>query len=265
MPKSATSLYEAQQEIKKLFLGKEVDSSILSDSVCEELKIYKSLVLSSIQSLLKNIYPLCYKFLETKWSDITLLYIEIYPSDSAVFNHAAKDFPEFLNSEHFKAKFPELTEPYLAELALYEWLELEIYHYEETPEANADLALALVEASCVCPFSMPITEIVASINENFSDLEITKTKIQEILTQHNQQISQVLIYRSDDDFRVHFLKLAPTTAFVITLIENGCNFDEICLKTIEQLKIPEEHHTKIKKDLKALIEDLKNKKALARV
>lgn len=263
MPKSATSLYEAQQEIKKLFLGKEVDPSILSDSVCEELKIYKSLVLSSIQSLLKNIYPLCYKFLETKWSDITLLYIETYPSDSAVFNHAAKDFPEFLNSEPFKAKFSGLTEPYLAELALYEWLELEIYHYEEMEEHNSELSL--VEASCVCPFSMPITEIVASINENFSDLEMTKTKIQEILAQHNHQISQVLIYRSDDDFRVHFLKLAPTTAFVITLIDEGCDFDEICLKTIEQLKISEEHHPKIKKDLKALIEDLKNKKALARV
>lgn len=250
------SLYEAQQEIKKLFTGKAVNYEVLSKEACEEIAIYKSLVLSSIKSLLTSIYPLSYKFLGEFWNDLVLGYIEDYPSDSAVFNRAAAKFPEYLAAEKTKSKFSYPA--YLAELALYEWLELEIYHYAEELEDSSSEglkdSLKLCPAYIVCNFSFPVTEITQLLHN---------AQLEELLNaQLEPKLEQVLIYRDEESGSVHFLKLAATTAFAIEMIEEGLGIDEIAQELLTRLKLPEENLNKFKSDLTKLIDSFKEKKII---
>ena len=119
-----TSLYDLQQDTLALFQGRE--TQFLNDTEINNLKIYKGLVINNMDALLAKIFKEIHAFLEPQWRDITLDYLERYPSQSAIYSQLLREFPDFVASDFFKEKYADNN--YFAELAKYKWLDLKSYN-----------------------------------------------------------------------------------------------------------------------------------------
>lgn len=186
--KQNTDLFTEQEEIKKYFFG---EKSKLSETDIRKLSIYKSLVLSSIYSLLENSYPLCWKLLKAQNYDLkklTLLYIENFSCHSSIFNEAGARFSEYLSSEIFKQNFSE-TPDFLNELATYEWAERELSRMKNpiNPEQPAHK---------ICKFQHPISEISRELRNG----KVDWGKIE-------KQEETIVFAREADTFKVRNFKV----------------------------------------------------------
>ncbi len=144
-----TKLYEKQKEILKLFQGEANPN--LHKSEIDSLNLYKGLVISSAESLLAKIFKEIHQFYENQWQEIIMDYIERYSSQSPIYNKLCKDFPEFLASEFFDKKYG--SNNYFASLALFKWLDLDLYN----SKAKAPLKNGLIQDFVILEtdFNMP--------------------------------------------------------------------------------------------------------------
>src|SRR5215470_7735633 len=87
------------------------------------VRVYARLLNFGHHDVMLSIYPGCAKLLADKWERVVDGYLEYFPPSHYNFNRTAARFSEFLAAygDRYQKKFP-----YIAELADYEWLELEI-------------------------------------------------------------------------------------------------------------------------------------------
>lgn len=234
------ALYQIQQEILKSMQGQETDPQILPAQTQEELSIYYSLVLSSLSSLMQNIYPLCYKLLEPNWNEIMIQYQNKYPSKSAVYNKLAADFHKLLAQPAVQEKYNYPN--YLSELAVYEWTELEIYN---APNIQATTKLTPVHQ--IQQFTYPLTAIVQYLKTSEEDIEsIRVTDIEE-----EAQIS--FFYRDETSLKNRSFVLTPASLFVVQAIGSGKGLEEIHKSFCDQfnMQVDIEAIKQLQKDLQA--------------
>jgi len=243
-----TSLREMQVEIKKYFLG-ESKEDLLSAETYSKLSIYKSLSFNTISSLLQNLYPLTLKVLraredwsEDKWRYIVLEYFENYPSKSAVLNQAAKDFSLYWSNQ---------GEEFLAELAYYEWLQLEIRIMPESTN-KTQKQFSVTGCKRIANFSYPISLIAAQLRAGHEPDLSTKTE-------------SLLIYR-DRDHKVQSFQLSALTAYVANRLIALQDFDQADLESIysdlEQMAGQQSNPGTLRAGFDALITDLLQKDIL---
>ena len=225
-----------QQEIKKYYFGE--PSNKLSPQTLKELDIYKSLALSALESLLSGIFPLCKSLLGSEWNSIVIDYHHRYPSSSAIFNRAAAAFPEYL-AERTK------IQGYLPELALYEWLEVELRNAVATEPSKV-----LTPVHTICKFKYPITEIVTALQ---SGSEITDLR---------PAAQQVLIFRDEQSLEVKFFLLQGASSYILNSLSEAKTLESSFAELCEVFKIKDEALEEAEKAFNKLIEKLKNNNIL---
>lgn len=241
-------LHDLQQEILNYFLDKKEAYQILDQNARDDLGIYKSLVLNSVEKYLPIAFKSTYVILADQWREIVKDYMEQYPSHSPVYFVLAKDFPIFLASDFFKSKYsyPE----YLSELALYEWTELELYNATE-PEKDTS---KVNPCHKILKLKYPISEIICYIKDSSVSLEEKRTTDIEIDSEN------LIIYRDPDTLQIRFFSLSTETLFVLEKIISGMDIG----KTIQEFCNTNnlELNPELEKSFFALITNLKKLKIL---
>ena len=108
----------------------------------DKSELYHSLVVGSISSVISPCFPVLTSILsEQQWQIIVKEFLTKYQHDTYLYNRLAYDMVKFLQQHN-------ITEyPFSAELAHYEWIELEISLIDEQPENMPDLSNSLLTTS----------------------------------------------------------------------------------------------------------------------
>ncbi|MDD9899207.1 MAG: putative DNA-binding domain-containing protein [Candidatus Melainabacteria bacterium] len=202
-------VYQLQQEIQKFMLGQPTE---LPEQTKSELSVYYSLVVSSLSSLMQNIYPLSRKIIGEDWDDLMRHYQNNYPSKSAIYNRLAADFYKLLSEEDLAENFPN----FLSDLARYEWTEVLIHN---SPDLAASSKLTPVHK--IEKFSYPVTQVIEYLKTTEDDIEsLRQTDIEE-------ESEIVFFYRDHESLKNRSFVLSNTTLFVIEAIGSGKGLEEI--------------------------------------
>ncbi len=102
------------------------------------VKLYASLIEHGRLDLMASIYPHCKKILGKHFTSTVHDYMETMPPEHFNLNQAARKFAQFLG-EHESAQALRQKHAFLAELADYEWIELEVM------ESNVEVDVAVVQ------------------------------------------------------------------------------------------------------------------------
>lgn len=181
------SLHEVEQTLSSLWLKETVRQSFLKGegNIAPRIAanidrsgvaLYATLLEYGQQDLMASIYPYCAKILKKKWEPTVREYFLAYPANHYNLNRAAQRFPTYLKSEgsHFLKKHP-----FLAELADYEWLEMELLEVDEDVKPQPNLVLSKPDhfiqfAPLLNPvlllrqYEYPISEIVEKLESKKS-------------------------------------------------------------------------------------------------
>jgi uncharacterized protein (UPF0276 family) len=239
------SLVQLQEEILNYLRNKKPDTRILPTEIQEELSIYKSLILSSLEGLLKKVLPLSYKILENNWRSIIKLYYEVCPSCSAIYNQAVERFPEFLNSEEFKKQFPDYPN-YLSELTIYEWTNLKTYNSKEKYPIE------------ILQLNFPVSKIILY-------LQSTEDEIEEVrLTNIEEENEFLLSFRDYNDLKSKFIQLDGYSIYVLRALESSQDLEKIYIdfKNNFSQDLKEQDENFIRNAYNSLIETFRNYKIL---
>lgn len=188
----AYSLHEIQETFSVLWLTKQgkqylqkpgnnkrlsdsleiASASVLQDMDQAGAFLYGRLIQYGHLDVMTSIYPYCARLLRNNWNDLVLDYLEKFPPQHYNLNRIAKNFSEYLTTDgaSYKQKYP-----YIAELADYEWLELEKMEEEaiclpaksvplDTPESFVAYAPLLNPTLTLRRYTYPIPQIVSYLD-----------------------------------------------------------------------------------------------------
>ena len=244
-------LYKIQEEIKKYFMGKKVNTRIINQEHLKELSIYKSLAIDSLNSMMRKVYPLCFKILVEDWDELIHAYYEKFPSNSSVYNQAAKNFSVFLKNWDFKWKYRNRYYPkWLHELAEYEWVEIDLYnHYRDSfaDMSSKDLKggslMRLTKAHKVYRFDYPISKIVEHLSSDRSVYNLSYFK---------KSKEKLLIFRDRLD-KIRYFLLSDGSYYLIDKLRTGTNIEDLYDKFHRKFAIGQDDRKATEEKLKDLL------------
>lgn len=218
----------------------------LSKKTIDRIKIYKELVKNSLQGVISNIYPNTKKILKTEWSKLLSNYLEVYPPISPILNRVAANFPNHLSRQKSIVK----KFPFISELALYEWLELETYEKEnQQSNGKARKGLSLNPIHVVCEFHYPVPLIINQI------------KVSRI-SKFFEKKTNVLIYRDPKNLKVRFFELSDGTFTCLKLLKRGLK-GSILIKHLAGLyKVEKSEYKLFRKNFCKLIKNMQRSRIL---
>lgn len=111
-------------------------NELLSKIDRKGVALYGGLISYGHHELMSSVYPGCQKVIGKHWRATVEDYLKVYPPDHYNFNRLAQRFSLYL-SEHGNLK----KHPFIAELADYEWLELELL--EDQRQAHSGICVDL--------------------------------------------------------------------------------------------------------------------------
>lgn len=247
---SIKELEKTERAVKNLILfdsawKKRAQYKFIPKHTIERIKIYRELVWNTLSDVVEGIYPYTNKLLLTHWNKLLKQYLEFSPPSSPILYMVGKDFPAFLNTKStLKKKYP-----FLYELALYEWLELEILEKEISLEKRKT-GLNINPASIICNFEYNIPALIKSIEINKIPLKIKK------------EPTSIIIYRDPKTFSVRFFELSQAIRLFLELLKIDNDLELIIDTIIEHYKIEERKQKDFKKNLKEIINILKKNKII---
>lgn len=212
--KNIKDLRELQNTVKDLILfdsawnkrNKIKSAKKLPKEALERLKTYRELVKNSLNSLITNIYRDTNKILHKDWNSLLSKYIEKYPPSSPILNRVCEHFPQFLKEEKSIMK----KHPFISELALYEWLEIEIYERNgETAKRRDGDRFTLNPIHEICKFEYPVSIIIEQIKDN---QKLGKVK---------KENTNIIIYRDPKTLTVRFIELSLGSVAYLELLKSG--------------------------------------------
>jgi hypothetical protein len=202
------------------------------------LALYNELISNTLLETLQSIYPYTYHLLsdhgdsEDDWKTLAGQYRRAYPNQSHKLMDAVSSFPNFLSQQS------DLIEqyPFLADLAEYEWLEMEVMNLSDQPVV-LDLANELppVEewddyrpvwnpAGRLQHFQFNIPEMLELLKQEDSLLNVQDLPPAPV---------DILIYRDPETLDARFFCLNALTALLMQLSQEE---DVSYLKALMQLQ-----------------------------
>lgn len=176
------------------------------------IDLYASLLNFGHQDVMLSIYPGCAKLLGHRWADVVDSYLEHYPPCHYNFNRTAERFSQYLTKygERHKLKYP-----FIAELADYEWLELEVMEtaievetadYEQltSPEQFESSGPLVNPTLVVRRYCYPIPDIVDYLRDDCCSPREVEAKP-----------TSVALYRDPYGHHCRFLELGDLAAAVV--------------------------------------------------
>jgi hypothetical protein len=192
--------------------NKEIPAPIANEIDRRGVELYAQLLKFGHHDVMQSIYPLCAKLLGKSWESIVDDYLEANPPDHFNLNRSAKRFPQYVESalSNYTKRFP-----YLAELADYEWIEMEMLEINkdlpqsdleklETPEQFTIYSPVVNPAMITRHYQYPIIAIAERI-------EASKHKPVKV----KPGASDVVVYRSPQTNGCRFLSVGPVAAKII--------------------------------------------------
>lgn len=190
------------------------------------LALYEELMFNTVVETLGSIYPYCYRLIsrdgqwETDWSSLVEAYRRAYPNVSYKLMGAVSSFPEFLAGQCALLQ----GYPFLPELALYEWLEMQVLNLPDSPIAlSMQAAVPSLEqwdahapvwnlARQLQAFQFHIPEILEAMNTEERDFQAATVLPKPV---------DILIYRDPQTLEVRFFCLNGLTAQLMQLSDRS--------------------------------------------
>ncbi len=229
------SLADWQQQLSQALLRP--DSPELNDLTAlkgvegHRVRLYEELLFNTVLETLQSIYPYTYALLsrngahEADWRALADDYRRRYPNCSHKLMGAVSGFSAYL------AEQPSLMSamPYLADMALYEWLEMEVMNLPDQllPDLVEPWVPEVGQLDCYSPawnlarrlhtFDYNIPHLLDLLKA--SDYQLEADAVAEMRT-------EILIYRDPVTMQARFFCLNELTASLMRLSEPGCAYQE---------------------------------------
>lgn len=189
-----------------------LDKSIIAELDRNGASLYARSIAYEHQNMADQIFPYCAKAIGKDWEKVVWDYYKLHPGEHFNFNKICKEFSNYL-TDHCQPLLKKY--PYLAELADYEWLELEKAEDERKIELAEKIVFngldelnayypVLNQTLSVCHYLYPIPEIA----KNFSDAKRPRKKFQE-------RACNVAIYRDPETHSSRFMELGKAISQVV--------------------------------------------------
>jgi uncharacterized protein len=171
------------------------------------IEIYRRLLYRNVEAFLSNCYPVIRKITpDDQWHAMIRDYFKIHRARTPLFPRMPKEFLFYLEKE--RGDHPE-DFPFLAELAHYEWAEVELsYDSRVFTESEADPAGDLLAGIPV------LNELILPLVYQYP---VHKIGPEFLPPEPPAQPAYLLIYRNRDE-RVGFIELNPVSARLIELL-----------------------------------------------
>ncbi len=219
---------------------KDKSAKKLPQKAIKRLEVYRELVWNSFDQLITKIYPYTYILLKKNWGHLLKDYIEKYPPRSPILNKVAENFPEYLS----KQKSIITKYPFIYELALYEWLELEIVERDIAGDFRKGELNPIHE---ICDFYYDIPEIIEEIKSTNKIKKVAPKK------------TNILIYRDLKTKEAKFFALSPASRAYIEAYKQGLNDDFITITLSEIFNVSEDKFDEFRKQIGKFNKLLKEK------
>lgn len=253
-----TKLQETEKVIKDLILfdsawnkrTKIQSAKKLPKEALKRIEVYRDLVKNSFTDLITKIYRNTHKLLHKNWKTLISKYIETYPPNSPILNKVAENFPLFLDRQKEIIK----KYPFIHELALYEWLEVEVYERTGEPanrrfgEKNKGFVLNPIYE--ICKFKYPIPNITEKIEAGKTLGKVSKSPM------------NILIYRDPKTLNVRFNEISPGTLAYLELLLSGFSHEMVVIILAEHYKIKENDLDNFNKQINDMVKTLKERRIL---
>ncbi|HNB21596.1 MAG TPA: putative DNA-binding domain-containing protein [Candidatus Melainabacteria bacterium] len=232
-----SSLHEIEKTLTSIWMDRQPPESAQSLSCLidkEEFdidgaKLYARLIGYGHSDVLTSIYPYCAQILGNSWEKLIKQYVKVFPPDHFHLNTSAKRFPQFIR-EHCADLLAK--RPYLAELADYEWLEMELLEVDTTidttartplsdPQAFVTLGPLLNSTLAVHTYTYPIQQIVDLLDEGKG----TRKKF-------TPEPSHVAMYRDPYSHKVRIVELDENARFLLSEAAT-CSYGDLAKRCVE--------------------------------
>jgi len=182
-------------------------------------KLYARLIGYGHSDVLTSIYPYCAQLLGNHWEKLIKKYVQVFPPDHFHLNSSAKRFPVFISEN-----CSDLMEkrPYLAELADYEWLEMELLEVDTTigvtertplsdPQAFVSLGPIVNPTLAVRTYKYPIQKIVDLLDEGRGTRKKFAPESSHVAMYRDPFSHKVRIVELDDNARILLAQAASSS------------------------------------------------------
>ena len=174
------------------------------------MAIYRELFFNNLSSLLSGMFPVIYKIHNReRWDHMIRQFMVVHKAETPYFLQIPKEFLAFLQ-DGYVADNDDF--PFLAELAHYEWVELEL------SVSDAEDNLSGVDAAGDLLNGVPVISSVAAvyayqfpvhrIAEDYLPLEVP------------EQPTYIAVYRKTND-EIEFMELNPVAARLMQMIQEN--------------------------------------------
>lgn len=200
-----TSFKKTQRQFSQAIRNPEIAGAVDADEA-RRLAVYQSLFFNNILNFLQSGFPVIFEILsETKGRALARHFFAQHHCRSPYFAQISREFVEYLSSG------PDCVNDYpewLAELAHYEWLELDVSIRKTSVPVNFWKHDGIPDQLCVSPLATLASYIfpVHLLGTDFSSPEASESR------------HYYVVYRSRDD-QVEFMVLNPLTAVLVNLID----------------------------------------------
>jgi len=203
----------------------------VNDSEARRMAIYQSLFFNNINGFISSGFPVLKSLLsDSEWEKLVRHFFVTHSCRTPFFAEISKEFVEYLSSD---SVCDDDLPPFAAELAHYEWLELDISIRKSEREVRFFNDDVLPTQVCVSPF--------ATLASYAFPVHLIGPDYQPDVVSNEQQF--YVVYR-DSASEVQFAHLNSVSAmlfYTIEQYETGVMIDELQASLVNQLRqIPEE-------------------------
>ncbi len=222
-------------------------TAVPADVSPTRMAVYRELFFNNILSVLEDAFPAVRTRLsESAWGELVRRFFAQHRSATPYFHRLPGEFAAWLEQQS------DLDPPYLAELAVYEWSELQLALAPEPPLPNSLSPDG--DPLAGAPVLAPLFRLVA--------FHYPVHRMYQGESPHIEGPTQLLLWR-DDSEQVRTLALSPIAARLLFLIaENrGQSGRSLLLQIADDMNHPEPE--RLVEQGRTLLEQLREKEALA--
>ncbi len=199
------------------------EGSLVANLPRERLALYQELLFNTVEDTMSSFYPHCRRFIGDDWDALVERYRRDHPSVSYLLYKVAQHFPAFLSRQSdLLNRFP-----FLPDLALYQWLDIEVYNAPDVVLPGAFFSeLVWTEdlfergrpywnpVHRLVEFSYSVPDIIRAINE-YDQTHDEDLPIPEGVIPVEKQPTRMFIYRDPESLDVRFFQLNELTSALI--------------------------------------------------
>lgn len=220
------------EESWKLFLKKN-NTNEMEEIPREVFSIYQNLMQNSLHETISKIFPYSKIILQQEWEELVEDFQSHYSQPSFQLYKSAMKFPQFLaEKKKINKKYP-----FIVDLALYEWIEVEVLNLPdvfysgdllkripESAEEFVETAPLWNFASEKITLNYPISDLIEAINiaieQKGSEKEIERIEIPKKHTTY-------IVFKDDINFKAGYLKVNDLILKLISFSSPNITYYEI--------------------------------------